>query len=77
MIKYSGMRKRCSMTFKESNCIRPKYEEAGFTLSELLIVVAVIAVLVAISIPIRVNGNWLIEHLFVLSLLAVMSIISP
>ena len=52
MVKYSGMRKRCSMTFKESNCIRPKYEEAGFTLSELLIVVAIIAVLVAISIPI-------------------------
>ena len=55
MVKYSGMRKRCSMTFKESNCIRPKYEEAGFTLSELLIVVAIIAVLVAISIPIFTN----------------------
>ena len=52
MVKYSGMRKRCSMTFKESNCIRPKYEEAGFTLAELLIVVAIIATLVAISIPV-------------------------
>lgn len=50
MMKNIDIRKRCSSAFKESDCIQ--HHQHGFTLSELLIVVAIIAVLVAISIPI-------------------------